>query len=158
MATLIEIRARIAELRQAIEDVAPGSYFQIGFAAGAPHYHQVFASYVQALQLAKKDAEQWWQRMVTIETNRIGDPLEAEVNVEMRRPAGSAVSPRVVHELRKAWLACDGLNAELARDLHVHPFELTLDWLLSERHEDLAEYLGTLPFLPIAMNDAGGWI
>ena len=69
-----------------------------------------------------------------------------------------AVSPSVVHVFRAAWLECDGLNAQANTPAPVHPFELTLDWLLETGNEPLAAFLGTLPFLPVAIDAQARWI
>jgi len=162
MATELEIRMRLGEQRAAYEDVLQGPYLVVGYANASAQHQQLFAEYVVALRQAKAEAESWWQDLIDVETDSIGDPKEALTNVRMRRPAGSVAFGAVVHALRGAWVGCAGLNQSLgqaaANSPRVEPFELVFDWLLEHRHFDLLEYLGGLPFLPVGIDQRGEWL
>ena len=115
MATELEIRMRLGEQRAAYEDVLQGPYLVVGYANASAQHQQLFAEYVVALRQAKAEAESWWQDLIDVETDSIGDPKEALTNVRMRRPAGSVAFGAVVHALRGAWVGCAGLNQSLGQ-------------------------------------------
>jgi len=163
MATELEIRMRLAEQRQALEDVMPAPYVPVGYANASARHQRLFADFVPALQSAKAEADAWWQQLIDTEFAAIGDLKEAITNVEMRRPAGSVVHGGVIHVFRQAWMSCVALNqagthpsgASVPR---VEPFELVLSWLLEHQHFDLVEFLGRLPYLPVGIDSHGDWL
>lgn len=158
MASELEIRTRLAEQRQALEDVLQGPYLRVGFANASLQHHELFERYVRALTSAKAYADDWWQSLIDVATERMGDAREARTNVEMRRPGGRVVHGRVVHVFRGAWMGCVALNARLPAMPKVEPFELTMDWLVEHQQFTLAEFVGGFPFLPVAIDAAGDWV
>lgn len=158
MATELEIRMRLAEQRQALEDVMPAPYVPVGFANASAQHQRLYADFVPALRRAKADAEDWWQHLIDAELAAIGDPKEAKTNVEMRRSAGCVVHGGVIHVFRQAWMGCVALNQSVPGAPHVEPFELVLAWLLDDRHFDLVEFLGRLPYLPVGIDARGEWL
>lgn len=158
MATEIEIRMRLAEQREALEDVMASPYVPVGFAHASVQHQRLFAEYVPALQRAKAAAESWWQQLINTELAAIGDLKEATTNVEMRRSAGSVVHGGVIHVFRQAWMGCVALNQSVPGAPRVEPFELVLSWLLEHRHFELVEFLGRLPYLPVGIDARGEWL
>lgn len=156
----VSMNNRIHDLILAVRDVAPaGSGGPVRSMADANEpFRELFKSYLRDLAEAKQTAESWWQSVLDIESARIGDRREAEINVKLRRPAGSAAHPRIIHTLRYYWLACSSQNKDLPPRERVAPEAFVLLWLEEAGERDLAEFIASIPYWPLGMDENGNWI
>ena len=83
---------------------------------------------------------------------------QAEINVKLRRPAGCVVHPKVIHTIRHFWLACLRTNESLRPQDQVAPEAFLLRWLEQAEEPELTEFVATLPFWPMGMDEQGNWI
>lgn len=156
----MSIDDRTNDLILAVNDLASaGSGGPVQSIANASSEHRaLFDVYVRDLHEAKRAADSWWQDILDTETSRIGDRREAEINLRLRRPAGCVVHPRVIHNIRYYWLACSRRNEDFPPQERVAPVAFVLLWLEQSGERDLAEFIATIPYWPIGMDENGNWI
>ena len=127
-------------------------------------YDELFQAYVAALREVKAEVETWWRSLLDRTAARLEDPLRAETVVRKRWPLGPVAHPRVIAVYRDFYFRCEAVSTARRKiadpeDDEVVPPELFLtEWLLDEDHEDLAEFLGGLPFAPIGMSHEGSFV
>jgi hypothetical protein len=126
--------------------------------SGTAAHRALFDRYVEALDEARETASAWWEALIEVETERTNDRDEAIATVGERHPGGPVAHKFVIAALRQTWLACQELNRGLPPINRVRPVELVLSWLLHQRREDLAEFLGGLVYWPLGLDKQGTWI
>jgi len=126
----------------------------------SPH-EKLFAAYVRELRLVKSEVDAWWSALLDAEAERVGDPTQAQRELERRWPAGAAAHPRMIAVIRKYYLACNALNERLDDDDddggegEVEPPVFMSEWLLDGKHMDLVRFLGRLSYWPVGFDDEG---
>lgn len=127
-------------------------------AGGTPEHHSRFGRFVGELRIAKSEAEDWWARLIDVETQRTGDRRNAQINVKTRRRNGPVVHPTVIRCVRAAWLDCEQFNRLCAPAARVAPEAFVLLWLIQSGETQLAQFLGCLPFWPLGIDASGAWV
>lgn len=136
-------------------DAAPRVY---AMELASPIYTTHHLEYVKELRAVKKIAEDWIERIIAVEAKRIGNRVEAEKNIVIRRPYGAVVYPMVIHCIRKAWLICQQLNDSVAVSKQVAPQAFVLLWLAQVEELELSAFIATLPYWPLGQDETGRWI
>lgn len=120
-------------------------------------HQQLFDEYVKSLNIAVKAAIEWWEGMIKARVVRGVVQEEAMNEVYMARLAGPAAKPEVVYVIRKYWLNCITINAELHDMQPVPPEVFLLSWLIDENQEILVQILAGMPYWPIGLDCDGNW-
>lgn len=154
------LKNRSRQLLEAVDDlIAPYAAPPVHELHMASTAHRAyFARYVNELRAAKRVADDWMERIIQTEAERIGDRAEAEKNISVRRPSGAVVYPYVVHCIRKAWLTCQQLNDEMPTAERVAPQAFVLSWLDQAAEYELSAFVATLPFWPMGLDDDDRWV
>lgn len=123
----------------------------------APH-RELFDRYVQDMRRAIRGADAWWDAMVRTQQSRGADSVQAQRAVRKLNPVGRVADRAVIATLRKYWLACEEINANLPTGMQLPPEEFVLGRLVNSPFEDVARFLSDLPYWPMGMDAAGKWI
>lgn len=112
--------------------------------------------YAADLRKAKDEALRWWKALAGPKDTR--DP--AQKKARRRWPAGPASHPRVIAVVRDYWFRCEALNAEIEKDPKSkeqteYPHLFLADRLLNGKDDDLAMFVGGLPYWPIGSDKEG---
>jgi hypothetical protein len=151
-------RERARRLLLAAKDFSPDVDYS-PHSRGSPAHQALFRLYVKALEAAKEDAEDWWESLIDVEEERVGDRDQALENVIERRPTGAMSLGASDAVVREYWLKCDGLNRKTKNpEDRVAPEEFLLLWLVNDRLNELAEFLAGMPYWPIGMDEEGNWV
>jgi len=113
-------------------------------------YELLSGEYLKEMRAVQALAEAWWK-----------DLLKKSGEAELRRrwPLGPAAHPRVIHVLRKYWFKVEDLNREVEQgkgkkgEEPVYPQHLLADDLLDGKNDDLAEWLNTLTYWPLGLDE-----
>ena len=122
-----------------------------------PH-EKLLQEYADSLRVAKDAAEEWWEALLASETRKTGDREQALHNVQQRWPYGPAAHPLVLAVIRKYYFACEALNNRLAatkNSSEEYPHVFVTDMLMEDGTDDLGDFIGALPGLPIGINADG---
>jgi hypothetical protein len=119
---------------------------------------RLFIQYAEELGRAKALAERWWNQLIASEAGTAEDLNGAAERLKRRWPLGPAAHPYIVAVIRKYWLACVGLNQEIAAsaddsDEIVSPPVFLCEFLMDGKHEKLAAFIAPLTYWPIGMGD-----
>lgn len=144
-------------------------------------YAKLFEEYVIELEEAREDAIKWWNKVIQIEGEILGDRNKAEFFVRWRWPLGPTSHPRVIAVFRKYYLAIEDINRELLEkeeqgeftfklpeegmwgindemaeqdSLIQHPRTILFE-RLEEAAEPLARFMDSLVFIPIGADSDG---
>lgn len=149
---------RVRRLLQAAKDFSPDAGDSTD-SRGTTAHQVLFRQYTKALEAAKEDAEEWWESLIEVEEERVGDREQAEENVNDRRPTGAMSLGATDAVIREYWLKCDVLNRKArSSDQRVAPEDLLLRWLVDNGFEELATFLANMPYWPIGMDEEGNWV
>jgi hypothetical protein len=151
------------------------------------HHMKLLGLYAEELAKAQAFATSWWTGLLQAHHVTEKSAQWKQSELARRWPAGPASHPRVLAVIRKYWLACDALNQALpsgagrtespepsytlvldeeaappapaeADDTHfVDPHVFVSEWLTDD-HEDLALFIGRLPYWPIGLDSQDRYI
>jgi hypothetical protein len=151
-------KERARRLLLAAKDFSPDVDYPTHSRGTAAH-QTLFRQYVKDLASAKEEAEAWWASLIDTEEERVGDRDQAVENVNERRPTGLMSHGASDAVVREYWLKCDALNRKTKNlEERVAPEEFLLLWLVTERFNELAEFLAGMPYWPIGMDEEGNWV
>jgi hypothetical protein len=150
-------RNRAAALVDSVADLEVPGHPPPG-GKGTPAHHHLFDEYVAELGEAMESARGWWAALVAVEQTRGATAEEAGDTARERHPGGPPSDKTVVAAVRKAWLACDALNAAADPSARVRPEELVMTWLQRERRLELAEFLSGLAYWPVGLDRQLKWV
>lgn len=155
-----EWKSRVEALVNAVKDVAPHAHpLPIAKGAAGSRHRTLFRRYVRDLRTAQKVAEDWWDDLVRIEARRVrGERQLALRNMLQMRPVGPLADGELLGTIRKYWLECVAMNADVTPDERVPPEFLVLEWLMDGENDDLARFLSRLPFWPLGLTRKGEWV
>jgi hypothetical protein len=122
-----------------------------------PH-QRLLEEYADSLRAAKDAAEEWWEALLASETLKTKNREDAVRNVQQRWPYGPAAHPRVLAVIRKYYFACEALNERLAETKNPaeeYPHVFVTDMLMEDGTDDLGDFVGGLPGLPIGIDPDG---
>jgi len=150
--------SRIEELLATANDVRPeDAAYALPLANAGREHRERFDRYIRELRTAKRAADEWWQGMVESEADRVGDERHAAINVTTKRRGGAVSDPNAIHTIRSAWLDCQEINDRAARGNRVAPAVFVLRWLQEARKPELAEFVGSLRYWPLGLDESGRW-
>ncbi len=139
-------------------------------------HDDLFTQYLPELETAVEESAKWWKDLILRETGRWGEATTARRKLRQRWPCGPASHPRVLGVLIRYHAACDALNEQATAMLKpsvvddegpvtwgeasVQEPEVPVEWSfeepivflverLGDDHEDLADFLDALTFLPV---------
>jgi hypothetical protein len=125
-------------------------------------HQELFEKYVDELQEVKSAVSQWWDSLLAQEETILGNHDAAAQSVKQRWPHGPSTHPYVVAVIRKYYFACNSLNEEIEeaeRDSDseeeadfIYPHNFVIDSLMEAEHYELAEFVATMPYLPIGLD------
>jgi hypothetical protein len=119
----------------------------------------LFNLYIHDLQQAMGGAYAWWNAMVEAQLLRSdGDRARAAREVARRNPVGPVADRGVIAVVRRYWLECEVLNAQLAAAQRVLPEDFVLGHLSRSSFEAGAQFLSQLPYWPLGLSTDGQWI
>jgi hypothetical protein len=151
-------KERARRLLLAVKDFSP-DVDSSPHSRGSAAHQALFRQYVKALTAAKEDAEDWWESLIETEEERVGDREQAEENVNDRRPTGPMSLGATDAVVREYWLKCDALNQRTGNpEERVPPEDFLLRWLVDNGRDELAEFLASMPYWPIGMDEEGNWV
>ncbi|SRR6266496_212625 len=153
-------QGRASALLNAVADVSPpGHPLPVEKSAASAQYRKLFDLYVRRLRTAKDEAESWWGDIIKTDTKKMrGDKSQAERTAREMRPLGPLSHPEVIGTLRRFWLDCVDLNAQMISEKRVPPEQFLLKWLIDAEHEPLARFLSEYTFWPIGLDSEGNWL
>lgn len=130
-----------------------------GEGRGSELHQELFHAYVAELKEVVPEARRIWLEIIDDCERRTRDRASAMAEAVGFAPAGAAFDARVVHVVRKYWLACDALNRRTkAQEQKVSPQAFMLQWLVDIRYQDAVEVLAGMPYWPLGLDETGNWV
>ena len=118
-------------------------------------HEELFKEYLKEIRGAQALAEAWWKDLVK----------KAGAGEARRRwPLGPAAHPRVIDLLRKYWFKVEDINRDLEAGTGkkgeevTYPQHLLADELLDGKNDDLAEWLNTLTYWPLGLDENDDYV
>ncbi len=154
---IIPFTDRMRNLMEAVRDLSPLEDPPPGGQGGVEH-RSLHARYVTELDVACVEALEWYREFMARSAPTPGGPrVDLSRFGEVDDP-GAIDEMEVISLVRKYFLACVSLNRTLPPPLQVRPEEFMLPWLVEAGRSDLAQFLSTLPYWPVGMDEKGYWI
>jgi hypothetical protein len=118
-------------------------------------HEELFEEYLKEMRDAQALAEAWWKDLVK---------KAGAAEARRRWPLGPAAHPRVIHLLRKYWFKVEDINRDIeagkgkkGEDV-VYPQHLLADGLLDGKNDDLAQWLNTLTYWPLGLDENDDYV
>jgi len=126
--------------------------------SGSDAHRALFEEYVEILRALARESLDWWNETLVARTRAASDPIRAEREAWLARPAGPASFPGFVAFVRDYWLECARLNEAAPEALRVAPESLLVDWLLDGDHGLEVAVVACMPYWPLGLDASGRWI